>query len=554
MEKSTREKELSAENERLREELEEARDVLRAIRYDQVDALIVAKPNGNAVYTLKGANRTYRILIETINEGTAILSADGAILFCNSRFMEMVKANALTVMGAPMESFLAPGEGRVFDALLRQGIRENARGEIRLKASDGSTIPVYLSVNSLQVENMQGACVIATDLTEQKRNEEIVAAGQLARTILDQAAQAIIVCDDGGRIIQTSRMAQGLCEKNPIFQQFDALFKLEPVATEGEPGGEDPFSIDSVLSGNTYTGLAVSLANCGRKYHLLLNAGPLYSGRGRIIGAVVTMTDVTELREAHEEVRRARDELELRVRERTAELTRLNKELQDFAFIASHDLQEPLRKIQSFGDRLKAMDGGVRSPTGKDYLERMQKAAVRMRGLIDDLLNYSRIETKAQPFSPVDLSDIARSVLSDLEVRIEQTGGRVDVGEMPEIEAEPSQMRQLLQNLIGNALKFHEEERPVVKVHGQVTDGGGECRIFVEDNGIGFEEQYLDRIFSPFQRLHGRSAYEGTGMGLAICKRIVERHKGSITAQSRPGEGAVFIVTLPVKQTGERSR
>ncbi len=250
--------------------------------------------------------------------------------------------------------------------------------------------------------------------------------------------------------------------------------------------------------------------------------------------------------------RRRRAEEQTRVLNQ--ELGRSNRELQDFAYVASHDLQEPLRKIQAFGDRLKSKYGSTLNDEGRDYLDRMQNAARRMHTLINDLLAYSRVATKVQPFTPVDLNQVAREVLGDLEVGAQQSGGRVEVSELPVLDADALQMRQLLQNLIGNALKFHLPERtPVVRVTAE-TMGDGLCQIAVADNGIGFEEKYLDRIFTPFQRLHGRSEYEGTGMGLAVCRRIAERHGGAITAQSIPGQGTTFLVTLPLKQNGDNRK
>ncbi|MDF5733091.1 MAG: PAS domain-containing protein [Rhizonema sp. PD38] len=241
--------------------------------------------------------------------------------------------------------------------------------------------------------------------------------------------------------------------------------------------------------------------------------------------------------------------LEREIKQRE-ELSRSNEELQQFAFVASHDLQEPLRKIKTFGDRLKATCSDAFTEQGRDYLERMQNAARRMQALIEDLLMLSRVTTRAQPFSRVNLTQITHEVLSDLEVLIQQNRGRVEVGELPTIKADPVQMRQLLQNLIGNALKFHRlHEPPVVKVYSQFlrgVDGTELCQIVVEDNGIGFDEKYLDRIFNVFQRLHGRSEYEGTGVGLAICRKIIERHHGRITAKSKPQQGASFIITLPI--------
>jgi signal transduction histidine kinase len=246
-----------------------------------------------------------------------------------------------------------------------------------------------------------------------------------------------------------------------------------------------------------------------------------------------------------------------------ARLERSNHELQDFASVASHDLQEPLRKVMAFSDRLKSKHGATLDDQGRDYLERVQNAARRMQTLINDLLTYARVTTKAQPFVATDLAAATREVVSDLEVRIEQVKGTVEVGELPTLEADPVQVRQLMQNLIGNALKYHKAEvPPVVRVHSKLlrqgdrpaatdTPRGDLCQISVEDNGIGFDEVYKDRIFTIFQRLHGRGEYEGTGVGLAVCRKIAERHGGSITARSTPGQGSTFLVTLPVRQPKE---
>lgn len=233
----------------------------------------------------------------------------------------------------------------------------------------------------------------------------------------------------------------------------------------------------------------------------------------------------------------------------TRKLEQSNRELQDFAFIASHDLQEPLRKIQAFGGLLREEAGERLAGEPLHYLSRMENAATRMRQLIDALLEYSRIAGRQKPFEPVDLNQAVSDVVTDLEANIAQTGAVIEVGPLPTIEAEPVQMRQLLQNLISNALKYHRaNERPVVRVHARRRDdesGGPVCELTVSDNGIGFDEAFLEKVFTPFQRLHSRDEYPGTGMGLAICRRIAERHGGSITATSRTGEGSDFIVTLP---------
>jgi len=281
-----------------------------------------------------------------------------------------------------------------------------------------------------------------------------------------------------------------------------------------------------------------------------------------------TVRDNTERTQAEIALKvemKKRRTIEKDLRSLTARLEQSNRELQDFAYVASHDLQEPLRKIQTFGDRLKAKFSDVLTDQGRDYLDRMQNAAHRSQKLINDLLSFSRISTKTQPFTTINLINVIEGVLSDMEVRIEQVNGQIEIGDLPNLEADPLQMQQLFQNLLGNALKFHRDEiTPTIQIQGKVIEAPVSytqdadnmtqwCEITVADNGIGFEEKYLDRIFNVFQRLHNRTVYEGTGVGLAICRKIVERHHGNITATSTPGNGATFIITLPIKQLPEVS-
>jgi DNA-binding LacI/PurR family transcriptional regulator/signal transduction histidine kinase len=239
-----------------------------------------------------------------------------------------------------------------------------------------------------------------------------------------------------------------------------------------------------------------------------------------------------------------RRQAELKLEAYTAELERSNRELQEFAYVASHDLQEPLRKIQTFGNRLQEKYDPVLDERGHDYLERMQNAAGRMQALIVDLLSFSRVRTHGQPFSKVELSQIVMQVLQDLEIMVAEVKAELIVADLPEVEADALQMKQLFQNLLSNALKFHRPDVPLqIKVYSRRVDSFYE--ISVSDNGIGFEEKYSERIFNVFERLHNREEYPGTGVGLAICRRIAERHGGYIRAHSQPGAGATFIVGLP---------
>ena len=276
---------------------------------------------------------------------------------------------------------------------------------------------------------------------------------------------------------------------------------------------------------------------------------------GRVTGIRSFTLDVT-----------ARKKAEDALHEHAEKLARSNSELEQFAYVASHDLQEPLRKIQAFGDRLKTKCGPELSSEAQDYLRRMQNASARMQTLIQDLLSLSRVSSQGQPLGPVDLGEIAQMVISDFEIRIEQIGAKVEAGPLPVVLGDRIQLAQLLQNLIGNGLKFHRPgEPPLVKLWSEAPDDKAApatapldqtskdpqqfCRVLVKDNGIGFDERYLDRIFQVFQRLHGRSEYEGTGIGLAICRKIVDRHCGTITARSTIGQGSTIYHHLALHPT-----
>lgn len=251
----------------------------------------------------------------------------------------------------------------------------------------------------------------------------------------------------------------------------------------------------------------------------------------------------------------AQKEAEEQIKRYAIELERSNRELQDFAYVSSHDLQEPLRKIRAFGDRLKSKEASNLTEKSVDYLNRMVNAAERMQILINDLLSFSRVSTHAKKFELVDLNEILKGVLSDLEYAIEESHAIIEAERLPIVEAEPFQMRQLFQNLIGNALKFRKLDiKPYIKIYTRIvprqvhaSPGDTLTKIIVEDNGIGFDEQYKDKIFQIFQRLEGRK-FEGSGIGLSICKRIATRHGGDIEASSEVDKGATFIVTLPSKQ------
>ena len=394
------------------------------------------------------------------------------------------------------------------------------------------------------------------------------------QAILDNAPSVIYLKEPEGRLLLVNR-------------EFETIFNLKEAEVIGKSDRElfpaeiaNTFAINDRQVVQTRQSLQTEeeVIQADGKLHTYLSIKfPLFDSQGKVTQIGGIATNITLRKQAEYSLQKAKEELEQRVIKRTAELARVNanlqaeiierkererqlsqtasklkisnQALQEFAYVASHDLQEPLRKIQAFGDRLQVKYAEELGEQGQDYLRRMRNAAERMQNLIRDLLAYSRITTKVQPFVPTDLNIIVKEVLSDLETRIEQTKGIVKVSQLPTIEADPLQMRQLFQNLIGNALKFHQPELPPIINVAQIADSSESMvELQINDNGIGFDEKYLDRIFTPFQRLHGRSTYEGTGMGLAICRKIIERHGGRLTAKSIPDQGSTFTIALPSSQ------
>lgn len=418
--------------------------------------------------------------------------------------------------------------------------------------------------------NENGDCVkwfgVIYDITERKKiieelekanaqleqsRSELAAAKSYTENIMDSMVDFVVVVNMDltiKRVNPATLKLNGYREDELIGKSVNMLMADRPYSEKGV----------NALRKKGYIQNLTRLNRCkdGSVIPISMSMCIIKDENGEEAGIVCVGKDITEIVKAREEIEKSNRLLQ-----------QSNRELQDFAYVASHDLQEPLRKVQAFGDRLQKKFANQLSEEGSDYIYRMRDAAMRMQRLINDLLTFSRVTSKAQPFGQVDVKKIADEVVSDLEVRIEQTNATVEIGELPTIDADAFQIRQLLQNLIGNALKFQRpDETPVIKIYAETPEqtGGsfsfeGEqietvgnsdqtCTIVVEDNGIGFDEKYLEKIFTVFQRLHGRTEYEGSGIGLAVCRKIVERHNGSITARSAPDKGATFLVTLPIAQ------
>jgi len=525
--------------------------LLRA--YEDVELTVRARTS--ELISANAESRRLAAIIESSTDSICSCAMDGTMTSWNEAAERLYGYSRSEIVGQSARILLP--DDRVEEALdLLQRISNGERFapiETMRRHKDGRLLYISQMYSPIRADNgsIVGVSIVSRDITQQKLIEEQAQRADRERA---EALERLQMTFD--------RMPIGCILNDPEFR-----FTYWNPAAEGifgyrfdEIKGELPFGIITPESSRAHVAdvfrrlaeggedvdvIGENITKDGRRITCVWNNTSMRDREGKFIGVISMCQDVTVQK---------RDEERLRVY--ASALAQNNRELQDFAFVASHDLQEPLRKIAAFGDRLRDSAAGVLGDESLDYLGRMQNAAQRMQTLINDLLDFSRVATRAQPFVSTDLNVIAKEVMSDLETRIEQTLGRVEIGQLPTLEADPVQMRQLLQNLIANALKFHRRDvGPIVRVSAiRLPASAGspmnqECvQILVEDNGIGFDVKFIDRIFTPFQRLHARHEFEGTGMGLAICRKISERHHGAITATSNPGQGSTFIVTLPLHQ------
>jgi PAS domain S-box-containing protein len=357
----------------------------------------------------------------------------------------------------------------------------------------------------------------------------------LLQTILETMGEGVVASSATGEFLVFNRAARELLGSDG--EHGPAAIGEMAHATDAQmwPAGEQ--TLERALRGESIDDLDICLRRGGREPRWVsVFARPLTLPAG-VNGAMLVLRDVTERRLAQE-----------RVTETARELERSNRELTEFAAVASHDLRAPLRSVSSFVSLIEEDYGGTFTDEGRTYVARIKAAVTRMTALIDGLLALARVRAKGEPFVVVPLSEIAQEVVADLAHGLAESGGAVDLGPLPAIEADRLQMRQLLQNLIGNAIKFRRPGVPPrVRVSAApLADGDGDAwELRVADNGIGLEPAQAERIFTPFERLHSHAAFEGSGLGLAVCARIVERHGGRIRAEGQPGAGTTLIVTIP---------
>ncbi len=503
------------------------------------------------------SEKRYRTIVETVSDIIFQLDANQKVTFVNSAIRDL-GYDPVIVVGQRLEEFLhAEDHGKIgLIATRRVGARATRNLEVRFRSKEGNSqwleiqgVAILLdsyglwSIPETSLEKQEGekafigTLCIGRNITKRKQAEEALRESETRlRAIMDNVADAIITISKQG-IIESLNLAGerifGYAISEIVGKKFNSLL------ADGQQGKHDT-DFKGFFGDGDIT--LVTMKSCevmgrrkdGSSFPMDLSITPMQLKNQELFTGIIR--DTTNRKRAEEKLKQA-----------VAELERSNQELQNFASIASHDLQEPLRKIITFGGRLRDVASNL-DEQGQNYLQRMQKSAERMQRFIDDLLIYSRVTAKAREFETVDLNKIIKEVLMDLEVRVAQVKGTVNVANLPTLMADPVQMGQLFQNLIGNALKFHKNDTPPFINLNSSRGDNGFWKIVVEDNGIGLDEKYSDRIFKAFERLHGRSSYEGSGMGLTICQKIVVRHNGKIEVKSAVSQGATFYITLPEKQ------
>ncbi len=663
----------------LQARLEEAGETLRALRRGEVDAIVVSDPDGDRVYTLKGADEPYRLMVQTMAEGALTVTRNGLILFSNEQFASLIATPLERVIGSSIHDLITAEDTPMLTALLTG--RNGAKAELRLKRASAALVPAQLSATTLRVDGTECVCLVVTDLTEQKRNQELVAAERLARSILDQAAGAILVLDPAGRIIRASRAAEQLANGTVLLRPFDDVFTLRSNAESKD------YTFDEILSTarrhGSISGLeATARRPDGQTLDVLASASLLAGADSELLGCIVLLSDISGLRRVEEALAEseersrlaqasahvgvwewrpqtgecsftpeleslrglppgtmktyqdwrdgvhpddiagfeaARDraiaehrpfDLEYRILHASGEtrwisvkggptyadagetvrvlgvdfditnlnlallgfaklwaqaqaeiarrqqveleLRRSNEDLGQFAYVISHDLRSPLTTVAGFAEQLKADYQGKLGGEADTYISYITDAVERMRRLISELLAYSRVAgDSGGKVAPISSNEALRSAELNLQGRIHETRAVITHDPLPDVVGSSTLLAQLFQNLLENAMKFRGEKAPLIRV--SVERGDQEWVFCVSDNGIGIDPKRIEQVFLIFKRLHS-DQYEGTGIGLAICRKIVERHGGRIWADSGPGTGSKFYFTLPVRAVvGEQS-
>ncbi len=519
-----------------------------------------------------------------MNEGVATLTNDGTILYSNSQLASMLQFPLEKLIGQKLIDFIIPEDFKTYKTLFDKGLKTKSNGEINIKSVKGNILPVYISVNT--VKDLKGVYVVITDLSQQKHHEELKIVNEQLnnslealrdseekyRNIIENIQDSYIRADIEGNIIMASPSAARMYGFNSPEEMIGTSALSYYKNPENRRYVMDELKKHGRIEGNE----SEALRKDGTCFFALQNAQYYHDKNGQIQGTETMVRDITRLKKAEKEIKKrlekeqnlteelssANEELqaiseeiqtsndELRLAQNNlnkfvSELKISNKELEHFAYVASHDLQEPIRMITSFTQLLEKRYKGQLDTDADDYIGFIVDGAHRMKDLIDDLLEFSRLNTEGREFELVIMEIALEDVLRNLKPTIKENKAKITHDYLPNIIGDPTQITQLIQNLINNAIKFHGDTTP--EIHISAQNMSNEVLFSITDKGIGIDQQHQKQIFSIFKRLHTREEYPGTGIGLSISKKIVERHGGQIWVESELGKGSTFYFTIPIK-------
>jgi len=531
----------------LKARLAETEETLRAIREGEVDAIVVSGPQGPQVYSLAGAESIYRTIVDTMNDSAVVVTFEGTVLYGNAQFGALLKRPLDQIVSHRLQEFVAAEDCATLENFLVEGRRQALRRRLVFAASDGSAVPAHMSSNVLESADGPNICIVATDLTELENSTELIGKLREQRTalaesearlagIIGSAMDSIISVDEFGRIVVFNAAAEkvfGCAAADALGRPLEGFIPPRFRAAHAEHMRGFGAS-ETIHKPMTQRGEIWGLRADGTEFPIEASISQAQLGRKKLF--TVVLRDITERRRADQSLA-----------QKAEELARSNADLEQFAYVASHDLKEPLRAVSGCTQLLQRRCEGKLDDLAAEYMAHIVDGTTRMESLIDGLLAFSRVGTRGAKLEAVDCARVLDTALRNLAAAIEESGTVVSSDRLPTVHGDAIQLVSLFQNLIGNALKFRQATPPLIHVGAQRQDK--EWYFSIRDNGIGISPRYFDRIFGIFQRLHTRDEYPGTGIGLAVCKKIVERHGGRIWLESAPGEGTTFYFSLSDAQT-----
>ena len=519
----------------LAERLREAEETLAAIRSGHVDAVVVSGPHGEQVFTLRGADHRYRQLVETMNEGALLVSAEGLIVYSNSRFAMLVGAPLETLIGSSLAAHAAEGSRKLVEALVGARGSGAVKAEVELAAADGTHIPVYMSATAAGDDSMNLTSLVVTDLSAQKRDQEMLAAGRLSAHIVEHAAQGIVVCDRDGVIVRANQPVQALVGDNPLLQRFEAAIRFD-----GAPDLARSI-VQRALGGQTLRGEEAAVRRAGETIDVLVSAAPISDGGEAVLGCVVSFADITEQKRAAAERSRLLDSATAA----RVEAEAANRAKDEFLAMLGHKLRNPLAPILTALE-LMTLRGEERWPRERQITERHVRRVV---ALVGDLLYVSRITRGMVVLKrhPVAVAAVIRDAIESVGPLVEERGHALACNVPGDlwVDGDGGRLRQVFANLLTNAARY-TPPGGAIEVAGAARDG--QVVVAVRDNGAGIPPELLPSVFDMF--VQGKRTIErsqgGLGLGLSIVRSLVELHGGSVRASSPgPGRGTEIEVSLP---------